>query len=343
LKAASGVNDVFYEDVTGDLIPELFFFDFNLFPQPHILMCDKKNFKAFLLPVEQGSVEIYSIQDFTKNNIPEIILTYSGCSGSGCFGIDLVEWDGQKFVDLSPEVSIWGLKEFKFDDTNQDGFREIILTGDRPGSCCEADMLPWRFMSIVYSWNGSKYEETYKTFDPPIYRFQALQDADGEVLYKHYDKALNFYQDVIFSHELNWWSPELRQYEREKYYAGHYDSNNPTLSPAPNEDPTEYPRLAAYAYYRMVILHTYLGEMEAAQIQYATLQEKFPTGNPGQPYAEMATDFWKAYQSSGKIYNACAAAIAFADAHPEILTPLGSDYHGAQSHIYVPAEVCPLR
>lgn len=93
----------------------------------------------------------------------------------------------------------------------------------------------------------------------------------------------------------------------------------------------------------MIILHTFLGELEAAQVKYATLQEKFPAGNPGHPYVEMATDFWNAYQSSGKIYNACAAAIAYADAHSEILTPLGSDYHGWQSRIYKPADVCPFR
>jgi hypothetical protein len=90
-------------------------------------------------------------------------------------------------------------------------------------------------------------------------------------------------------------------------------------------------------------MHTYLGEMDAAKVKYATLQEKFPAGNPGHSYAEMATDFWSAYQSSGKMYDACAAAIAYANAHPEILTPLGSDYHGAQSHIYQPADVCPFR
>ena len=116
----------------------------------------------------------------------------------------------------------------------------------------------------------------------------------------------------------------------------------PTPTPFPS-DLTEYPRLAAYAYYRMIILHTFLGETEAAQVKYATLQEKFPAESPGYPYVEMATDFWNAYQSSGLMYEACAAAIAYADAHPEILIPLGSDYHGAQSHTYIPADVCPFR
>jgi hypothetical protein len=93
----------------------------------------------------------------------------------------------------------------------------------------------------------------------------------------------------------------------------------------------------------MIALHTYLGQTAEAETKYATLQEKFQSGNPGHPYVEMATAFWDAYQSSHKMYDACAAAIAYADAHPEILTPLGSEYHGAQSHTYTPADVCPFR
>lgn len=61
-----------------------------------------------------------------------------------------------------------------------------------------------------------------------------------------------------------------------------------------------------------------------------------------QPYVEVATAYWDAYQCTHKIYDGCAA-IQFAAEHPEILIPLGSSYHGSQSHTYVPADVCPFR
>jgi hypothetical protein len=44
-----------------------------------------------------------------------------------------------------------------------------------------------------------------------------------------------------------------------------------------------------------------------------------------------------------KMYDGCAAAIQYAAEHPEILVPLGSDYHGAQAKIYKPEDVCPFR
>ena len=108
-------------------------------------------------------------------------------------------------------------------------------------------------------------------------------------------------------------------------------------------DLTEYPSLAAYAYYRIMLLHIVQGHESDAGTVYKTLQQKFRNDLYGHPYEEMATAFWDAYQSTHKMYDGCAAAIEYAAEHPEILAPLGSDYHGSQSHIYVPADVCPFR
>ena len=108
-------------------------------------------------------------------------------------------------------------------------------------------------------------------------------------------------------------------------------------------DPAEYPRLAAYAYYRIMLIHLVQGHDSEATTVYNTLQEKFGNDQYGSPYVEMATAFWEAYQSTHKMYDGCAAAIQYAAEHPDILIPLGSDYHGAQSHIYKPEDVCPFR
>ncbi len=116
-----------------------------------------------------------------------------------------------------------------------------------------------------------------------------------------------------------------------------------TPSAVPAEDITEYPRLAAYAYYRIMLLHFAQGQESEAATTYQTLQETFGNDPYAHPYVEMASAFWEAYQSTHKMYDGCAAAIQYVVEHPEILIPLGSDYHGAQSHIYVPADVCPFR
>ena len=92
-----------------------------------------------------------------------------------------------------------------------------------------------------------------------------------------------------------------------------------------------------------MLLHFVQRNEQGANFAYEALQEKFGNDQYGRPYVEMATAFWEAYQSAHKLYDGCAAAIQYAAEHPEILIPLGSDYHGWQSHVYVPADVCPFR
>jgi hypothetical protein len=92
-----------------------------------------------------------------------------------------------------------------------------------------------------------------------------------------------------------------------------------------------------------MLIHLVQGNEKVAETTYKTLQEKFGSDQSAEPYLDMATAFWRAYQSTHKMYDGCASAIQYAAEHPEILIPLGSDYHGSQSHIYVPADVCPFR
>jgi hypothetical protein len=156
------------------------------------------------------------------------------------------------------------------------------------------------------------------------------------VFYGEFSRALVLYQDAIFSDKLDWWSKERFESARDSII----NFTTPTVI-AP--DSTEYHRLAAYAYYRIMLIHLVQGHESDATTVYNTLQEKFGNDPYGHPYVEMATAFWDAYQSTHKMYAGCAAAIEYAAEHPDILIPLGSDYHGAQSHQYKPEDVCPFR
>jgi hypothetical protein len=148
------------------------------------------------------------------------------------------------------------------------------------------------------------------------------------------------YQEAIFSDKLRGYSPEIRDNLRAQFDAKYGTAPTPTPYPVALD---EYPRLAACAYYRIMLLHIVLNHESDAGTVYQTLQQKFSNNPYSQPYVDMAIAFWHAYQSTHKMYDGCAAAIEYEAEHPDILTPLGSDYHGSQSHIYVPADVCPFR
>jgi hypothetical protein len=347
-------NNYRYQDLNDDKIPELLYWDEAYLSNIYIFYCHAGQYEMFTdnkFGVLSGWPRVIAIQDLNLNGLPDIVVEFGSCSGSGCWEYLVYEWNGNTFRNIAydetrknnkwPQIS--GQKEFRITDINNDGLQELVLTGDKLGPCCVGSMTPWRYKTVVYSWNGHIYAESYVTFDKAQYRFQAIQDADREVGYGNYDIALAHYQEAIFNNELGWWTKERRDYDVSLFYASFDVLITPTPSPYPKEDITERPRLVAYAYYRIMLLHIIRGFDLDASATYHILQEKIPADDPSYPYVKMATAFWDTYYSTHKLTNACGAAIEYAAAHPDILIPLGSDYHGMQSHTYQPEDVCPFR
>lgn len=340
-------NAYAFTDVTKDGIPDLVFDGFptsynDVSPIYHtfyILSCHNGQYTLFSGEDTIGTAlfnTIYKIIDMNKNGVPEIVVYNNKCSGGGCYSFFIGEWNGKTFVNLAHNIFLDSIIDGKIQDTNNDETSELILTGglyDRSAV--------WRSEIHTYMWNGKHFAEQPTEYVQPVYRFQAIQDADTAVLIGKHDKAFQLYQEAISNQRLEWWSVERQKYEQAIINAPWNDE--PTPSVKPSKDETEYLRLAAYAYYRTILLHIVQGHASDAGTVYKTLQQKFSSDQYGHPYVEMATAFWESYQPTHKMYNGCAAAIQYAAEHPEILIPLGSDYHGSQSHIYVPADVCPFR
>ncbi|MFZ5885489.1 MAG: hypothetical protein ACOYYI_17100, partial [Chloroflexota bacterium] len=287
------------------------------------------------------SASIVEIKDMNLNGIPEIVAGITTCSGH-CFDISIKEWNGNEFQNLLGEWQTITASEEKVMDTNNDGVLELVISGPFPSMGSYELFIPMRRQTDIYAWNGTSFSFSRPKLSPPTYRFQAIQDGDTEILDGNFDKALLLYKEAIFGKELQWWSKDRREHEV-KLYLDIWDSTKPTPPPEPPEDLTEYPRLAAYAYYRIMLLHLVQGQDTEASTTYNTLQQKFGDDPYARPYVDMATAFWEAYQSTRKMYDGCAAAIQYAVEHPEILIPLGSDYHGSQARIYKPEDVCPFR
>jgi hypothetical protein len=296
------------------------------------------------------------IVDLNKNGIPELILY--DIIHYGYVDISIFEWDGNKFqslinmekysstddtvVDFVSATWMSNNTHYKLIDINGDGLKEIMVVYDRLcggfGDVC--DGTPRRALTTILAWNGQNYVVKQKYNSPAQYRFQAIQDGDDASSQKEYDKALSLYQAAIFSDELKGYSLEIRDYLQAQYNTQY--STTPTPPPYPISS-DEYPKLAAYAYYRIILLHLAQNHESDATTVYNTLQEKFGNDQYSRPYVEMATAFWAAYQSTHKMYDGCEAAIKYAAKNPEALIPLGSNYHGYQSHQYKPEDVCPFR
>lgn len=330
-----------FRDVTGDQIPEFLFVEINYFGKLNVFSCQNRSFE--LTSVLSGDFDFWDytfvIDDLVKDGIPEIIVTGTGGVSFPQSRIYIYEWDGQTFL-ISGTTGILALRKTEIRDIDGNGTEEILFSGDNPGCLSCSNFLPQRERTITLGWNGKVFVEKSNEFEPPKYRFQAIQDADAALHTGNLNMALSFYEETISNNNLEWWSPERFAYEQDASYRW-----IPGITPVPeaNEDPAEHPRLAAYAYYRILLLHLVQNQEAEATTTYNTMQQKFGGDPYGRPYVEMATAFWEAYQSTQKMYDGCAAAIQYAVEHPEILTPLGSDYHGSQAKIYKPEDVCPFR
>jgi hypothetical protein len=314
-----------------------------------ILGCKDGQYQDFLDFAGDSGAGLVEIIDLNKNGMPEVVLY--NLVHYGYIDISIFEWDGNKYHSLiqvpyynSTEFSDWvSATEYpRFMDIDKDGLKEIVLVFYRLcggfGDFC--DGTPRRQETTVLAWNGQNYVVQQNFYAPAQYRFQVIQDGDAASSQKEYDKAISLYQEAISSDMLKSYSLEIGDNLRAQYDTQYGTTPTPTPHPIAVD---EYPKLAVYAYYRIMLLHLMQNQELDANTVYNTLHEKFGNDQYGHPYVEMATAFWNAYQSTHTMYAGCAAAIEYAAEHPDILTPLGSDYHGAQSHIYVPADVCPFR
>ena len=292
------------------------------------------------------------------DGIPEIVVNIMHGTRNANHTISVYEWDGSQFIpilqsndsydkEVIPYAELFGTTKIETKDSDGNGTLELVLTSNPPtyGTSGYIVGLPWRDETHVFGWNGNSFVLFRITYSPPEFRFQAVQDGDRVTLLGDYDAALDYYQQAIFSDQLDWWSYDRWEFEVRQFAAVGEDET-PTPIPTPSYDRTEYYNLAAYSRFRILLLHTQRGWIPEAEIVYNTLKEKFLPGQPGYAYVEMATAFWDEYHASSDLSQACQKAIEYTTLHSEeILSSLGdgNSIFGSQSLDYVPEDVCPFR
>lgn len=341
---------IFEGDLTGDAVPELGVFDSGL----AILGCVNARYEVLLTAGAQfpfRRIEIASTLDLNLNSVPDLVVYIPDACGSTerCSEAFIYEWDGQTFQnmvqnDFYGTISMWGAFRVEVKDVDGNGTQELTTQGGIPPWPVNIEGWPWRVQTDTYMWNGAAFGLAYTEFEPPQYRFQAVQDGDRAMLRGDDAQALNFYQQAIHNNALEWWSPERRAYEQA---ANDMLFSTPIPLLVPTPDPAEYSHLAAYARYRMLLLYVQQNKPTATQQTYQLLQTDFPAGQPGHPYAELAVAFWVEYQTTANLAQACAKAIEYATDHQaDLLRYLGNSagiyYYGRQSLDYTPADMCPL-
>ena len=355
-------DQISLQDLTSDEQKELLLETSDLV----ILGCDPGGSRQYKILREfSDEIEMYippkilAIQDLNRDGIPELLLDTRGFFGfSTTRFLKGFSWNGKSFSSIigppppypyrtiakitAKNDDIYGILyepgNIELEDVDHNGTLEIIVHSGFPGHPESLANGPWRKGSDTLSWNGKVFVPVYSDIDPPIYRFQAVEDADQAVLMGNFDQALGLYQDTIFSDKLAGWSQALFVQQRKKYMDPQ-GGELPALYPSMVE---EYNDLAAYAYFRILVLHALRGYLPEAQIVYDTLIRKFPEGHPGHISAIMGVAFWKEFQDSQNINQACTQAVnAIIDRQDGIFSWINSFIQGYQSPTYKLSDLCP--
>jgi hypothetical protein len=260
-------------------------------------------------------------------------------------------WYQEDWIDLLPDASglaydssgnaayANGRAATVIRDIDGNGTKELILVDHGP---THWDTLrnygPWRGWKATFQWDGQHFLYSDLEMDAPIYRFQAVQDADRQFLLGRYDEAISLYQDVIFSDKLEWATDARTRY---LFDTSHGDISTPTEVP-PLADPSEYPALAAYSRYRILVHHTSRGWFDEGAIVMNTLRAKFGLDPVAAPYVEAAEKFWTSFQATNDIATACDTVIQYFRQYPRLLLPLGGPSDALQSHQYSAEDTCPF-
>jgi hypothetical protein len=283
---------------------------------------------------------IRAIQDMNGNGVNDIIFSYVeivGTHGNFTRLFRILEWDGSGFASLieSELVPADAAPVLNGDgailDTNGNRLLELVLTNNP--SRGYPDGGPQRVRTDVWSWSGYAFTPFYSQFEPAIYRFQAVQDADDASAVGRLDRAMDRYELSLTDEGLLGWAQGQMWPEPVK---ADEESQAALIE--------ERDRLAAYAQYRMVLIEALREEIEAAEARLASAADQFPEDSGGYPYVALAEEFWAGFAARQSMAAGCKRARTYALEHSgQVLEPLGSSYYGIFNRDYTAQDICPFQ
>jgi tetratricopeptide (TPR) repeat protein len=348
-------------DLTNDGVSEIVIYSFAVY----VFRCHEGQYEE-MLRIQPEIRDTYGMsmkiltQDLIKSGVQNLIITTDD-EGMGNYNYALnvlvFEWNGEEFTNLAPEevhhpfaqlgqvMYVGGYHipmfrgEMELRDIDRNGTVEIILTGAGTGSQRVSFWTDsYRQEIHTWMWNGEDFVLYDVSLSPAIIKLHAVQDGDFAALQSNYSDALNSYWRAINDTSLQAWNADILVWTHQDSYPG-----NP--NPFPPPDPEQAKRVEAYARFRIIVTNYLLGRVEQAEAQYQIIQNIHPAGDPGLPYAQMATAFYDAYQDfAGSIRIGCNAAQAYA-IHNEskILVPLGWSVYGEVNIAYDAEDICPFQ
>jgi hypothetical protein len=97
----------------------------------------------------------------------------------------------------------------------------------------------------------------------------------------------------------------------------------------------------------MMVTEVLLGNNEQAATTFKDLWASHPVGDPGNPYAQLASVFIEDFELSQSVGRGCQAVLEHAQKHRnddlDVLRPLGYSTYGETFMTYGLEDICPYK
>ena len=257
--------------------------------------------------------EFFAAADRTGDGrLLELSVLSASCGAHSCsYQVHLEAWDGTAWRDLGPVDSVTNLDRVEF---SMEGKEPRLVT--HGGVVNSVGAGPTRASTVTYAFDGHGFSRKSVQTDPPVYLYNAIQDADAKFDAGDFAGAVKLYRAAMADPKLKDWQKEAKNVDGR---AG----------------------LESYALFRIAVATAASGADATEAIDTTILEAKDPL------FRFAAERFRDGLLGRGTVTAGCAAATAYlsitnaAADNPAHLREV-FDYGYANLPVVQPKDVCPL-
>lgn len=148
--------------------------------------------------------------DLNKDGGGELAYVTANCGASTCFEtVHILKGTTTGYVSIAPPDGItMPFADAKFEDTDGDGAKELLLHGGAQGSVGAG---PQRTRTETWAWNGTAYALRSTQQSKAAYLYHAVKDADALFAAAKYGDAETAYAAVVGDASLLVWMEEKHE------------------------------------------------------------------------------------------------------------------------------------
>lgn len=202
-------------------------------------------------------LQLFAIAERTGDSRPDLVYLTELCTARSCNArVDIQAWDGTAWRNAGPaDAGINNLETAAF--TGEGSQSALTLRGGKIESLEDG---PTRSATVTYTFDGVRYSGTNVEFDPPVYLYHAIVDADAIFDRNDFSGAIASYRAAIENTALKDWKQEAQGVDGRSFLVGYAlfriavataaEGKTPTvaLDEAIGQGPEELFRYAAEAF-----------------------------------------------------------------------------------------------